>query len=147
MPGLTAQDLMSPSAMMVPQEMRLFELAGLFRSKRISGAPVVDDDGRLIGVITITDLLKYLENIRSGLLHHRNFFDELGEQRFKVRVKDIMTRDVLTVQKDTPLTAILDLMLGKNIHTIPVMAEKGNEIIGIIGRHDLVLASLMGSWS
>jgi CBS domain-containing protein len=147
-PILTAQDVMTPNPFTVSPKARLFEIAGLFRSHRISGAPVVDGQGRLVGVITITDLIHFLERLRKKVRRHRGaLLDRLRQQRLTSTVRDVMTRKVLTVTPDTPMIKILDLVVGKNIHTIPVARPNSKKIIGIIGRHDLTLACLMGHWA
>jgi len=144
MPSLTAQDVLTPHAVMISEEMYLFEVAGALRTKRIGGAPVVDKNGALVGVITVTDIFKFVQKLRAQTGETaRSAINEIHERRLKTRVSDVMTRDVSTVRKSTPLNEVMDLMMGKNIHTIPVLAEDGKEIIGVIGRHDLALVYMI----
>ncbi|HNV86394.1 MAG TPA: CBS domain-containing protein [Candidatus Omnitrophota bacterium] len=144
MPSLTAQDVLTPHAVMISEEMYLFEVAGVLRTRRIGGAPVVNKDGALVGVITVTDLFKFIQKLRARIKEtDRNAMDEIHQKRLKTRVSDVMPRNVLTVRKDTPLNEVMDLMMEKNVHTIPVLAEDGKEIAGVIGRHDLSLVYMI----
>jgi CBS domain-containing protein len=86
-----------------------------------SGMPVTDDDGMVIGVVTELDLLK---QIREG--------KDLG----KITADDIMTKNPVTVDIDTPLNDVLTIMIEKNIIRIPV-TEKGI-LVGVISRRDIL---------
>lgn len=145
MPFLVAKDILTPTAIMLPEDMLLFEAAGTLRSKRICGAPVADKNGAMVGIITVTDIFSFIQGLREKARQDSGMTrEEIVELRLKTRIRDVMTRNVRTAKLDTPLNDIFDLMIGKNIHTIPVVADDGKDVIGVIGRHDLGIAYLMG---
>ncbi|MCH7725854.1 MAG: CBS domain-containing protein [Planctomycetes bacterium] len=87
---------------------------------RISGAPVVDADGELLGLITEFQLL--------GVV----FDPELKE----VRVGTFMTRDVLTVDESDLLSNVASLMVSHRIRRLPVV--RNNKVVGIVARRDVI---------
>jgi CBS domain-containing protein len=123
-------------------------LATLLAERGISGAPVVDSSGRLIGIISEGDLLHraeigtarhHRERRRSWWLDH--FASDLAREYVKSHgrtVKDIMTRDVVTVTEDTDLGEVAALLEAKRIKRVPVM--HAGKIVGIISRANLVRA-------
>lgn len=118
--------------------------------KRISGLPVVDETGKLIGVVSETDLMWketgatpppyvmlldsviYLENPAK---YDRELHKALGET-----VKDVMTdHHVITVKPDKPLRDAAQLMHERTVHRLPVVDEAG-QVIGILTRGDIIRA-------
>jgi CBS domain-containing protein len=109
----------------------------------LSGLPVVDEGGRLVGVLTEGDLLRRVE---TGTETQRPKWVEFlrGPGRaaddyvstHARRVEDLMTRDVITVAEDTPLEEVVTLMQQKHIKRLPVM--RGERLIGIVSRADVV---------
>lgn len=143
---LTAKDIMSREVKAVTLEMPISEVAKIFHDNSISGAPVIDDTGRLIGIITESDLIDqnkkfhiptvvaifdavvYLESLK-------NFEKELQKMTGS-KVKDLYTVDVLSVSLDTPVNEIATLMSEKHFHTLPVL--DGENLVGIVGKDDIV---------
>jgi CBS domain-containing protein len=104
----------------------------------ISGLPVCDDQGRLIGILSEGDLLRRAE---LGLVA----WDGTGRagqepeafiKGHSWRVGDVMTQPVVTVDEDVPLGRVAELMAAKRIKRIPVM--RGEEMVGIITRRDVL---------
>ncbi len=120
----------------------------------LSGAPVIDDDYRLIGIVSETDILelimKYEEelNIEDPVLHLLAFpmdsaiddpvLMEAAKKISETKVVDIMSKDVLTVTPDTMVIDVLRLMLSRDVNRIPVL-EKG-VLVGIVSRSDIIFS-------
>lgn len=145
---ITAKDIMTRDVITVKPETSIEELARILIENRISGAPVVDDKGNLIGIVTENDLIS--QNKRLHIPTVFRLFDALImlerpkkiEEEIKrltaTRVWDICTKNVITVNEDTPLQEIATIMSEKKVHLIPVMKDK--KIVGIIGKADLIKA-------
>lgn len=97
---------------------------------RISGAPVVDEDGKLVGVLTRRDCLK----IAFSASYHKDWGG---------RVSELMSTKVETVQAETDIVEIAELFLNSRFHRFPVMQD--GRMVGLISRHD-VLRALEELW-
>jgi CBS domain-containing protein len=123
-------------------------LGALLAERGISGAPVVDASGRLVGIVSEGDLLhraeigtarRHPDRRRSWWLDH--FASDLARDYIKSHgrtVKDIMTRDVVTVTEGTDLGEVAALPEAKRIRRVPVMRD--GKVVGIISRGKLVRA-------
>ncbi len=143
---LNAGDIMTSEIITVKKETSLKELARILYQRNINGVPVVDDEGRLIGIICEIDLIKkdkrlhiptvvavfdaviYLESSKS-------FKKELERINATV-VGDLYTKKVTTVDEKTPIDQIATLMTNEKIYTIPVL--DGDRLVGVIGKADLI---------
>jgi len=145
---MRAMDVMTTDVITVDPETTVQALATLLAERGISGAPVVDASGRLVGIVSEGDLLhraeigtarRHRERRRSWWLDH--FAAELARDYVKSHgrtVKDIMTRDVVTVTEDTDLGEVAALLEAKRIKRVPVTRD--GKVIGIISRANLVRA-------
>lgn len=141
-----ARDLMTTDVVSVTPSTTVEELARLFVTHRISGAPVVDDEGTLVGIVTENDLIS--QNKRLHIPTVIRLFDAfimLGSQTKIEReikkmaaatVEEICTKKVITVSVDAPLEEIATIMAEKKVHLIPVV--EGKRLVGIIGKIDLI---------
>lgn len=143
---LTAGQVMTKDVVTVKKETTIRELAGIFTTRRISSAPVVDDNGDLIGIVTETDLVEQDKSLHIPtvislfdwviyLESARKFEKELKKMTGQT-VGDIYTTEVETVAPATPIAEVADLMSSKKIHAIPVV--EGRKVVGIIARIDLI---------
>jgi CBS domain-containing protein len=143
---MRAIDVMTPNVTTVDPDLSVQGLATLLSERGISGAPVVDATGRMVGVVSEGDLLhraeigtERRERRRSWWLDH--FAADLARDYVKSHgrtVKDIMTRDVVTVTDETDLADVATLLETKRIKRVPVMRD--GKIVGIISRANLVRA-------
>lgn len=145
---LTAKDIMTKDVIAVTSDTTIEKLARLLIEHKISGTPVLDEDGKLIGIVTENDLIS--QNKRLHIPTVVNIFDaiiylespkKLEEEMKRMvgtRVGDICTKKVITIKEDTPITEIATIMTEKKIHLLPVM--RGEELVGIVGKADLVAA-------
>ena len=144
---MRAIDVMTPNVITVDPDISVQDLAKLLSERNISGVPVVDKTGGMVGIVSEGDLLhrtelgteRRTERRRSWWLEH--FASELARDYVKSHgrtVKDIMTRDVATVSEDTDLADIATLLETKRIKRAPVIRD--GKVIGIISRANLVRA-------
>jgi CBS domain-containing protein len=145
---MRAMDVMTTDVITVHPDTTVQALATLLAERGISGAPVVDSSGQLVGIVSEGDLLhcaeigtarRHRERRRSWWLDH--FASDLARDYIKShgrKVEDIMTRDVVTVTEDTDLAEVAALLEAKRIKRVPVMRD--GTIVGIISRANLVRA-------
>ena len=105
---------------------------------RVSGYPVVGDDKKLIGIITLTDLFRLIDKLAKET--DTTLAQKIGECK-DWPIEKIMSADVRSIKRDTPILAIVEDVIQSNIHTFPVM--DGNTIVGIIGRRDILNAAFV----
>ena len=138
---MLVKDVMTRNVITVPPGTTLRELAKVLKENRVNGVPVVSKDGTLIGVITMTDLLKMLrdinywgqvEKVKPGM----GVRDALLKEKETATVETKMSKGVNVVTEEDDVEYVLDLMCKNNIHTIPVV--KGNKVVGIIGATDII---------
>jgi CBS domain-containing protein len=141
-----AKDIMSDSVITVRPEMSSEEVKDLFTSHKISGAPVVDHNGQLIGVITMHDLLK------SGLDQYPTlgYFEQvqldraLAQQGLHIEnisagfVSDFMTREVFTAEPEMPVEELARLMYRNRIHRVIVVNPDEAYPVGIVTTFDML---------
>ena len=147
---LKARDIMTKEVVTVTPDTDITQAAKLLLDNHFNGLPVVDDKGRLIGIICQDDLI--VQQKRLPLPSLFTFFDglipltsyrSLEKEVDKIiasKVSQAMTPDPLTIGPDASLEDIATLMVNNNIHTLPVL--EGGRIVGIIGKED-VLRTLM----
>jgi CBS domain-containing protein len=142
---MKARDVMVSPVVTVKPETAVEEIAKLLLKRRISAVPVVDDEGKLRGMVSEGDLLRRVEaeteHRRSWWLRAVTGDDTLAQEYIKAhgrRAADVMTEDVVTATPDTPLADIA-LLLEKNaIKRVPIMSE--GRLVGIVSRANLIQA-------
>ncbi len=147
----TARDLMETRLISVNADASLLDVHQLFADEEISGAPVVADDGTLLGVITASDLIRAVDEERGTARMESGYFRDLlpysapdwsaGPEDFQdrlaeLRVSDAMTADALTIPPSTPAPAIARSLRERHIHRVFV-AENG-QLLGVISAFDLL---------
>ena len=142
---MKAADLMTREIVTVRPETPLADAIRLMLEHRVSGLPVVDGDGQLVGLLTEGDLLHRAETgtdaVRLGWLKALLARGRMAEQYVHThgrRVRDAMARDVLTVGEASPLDGIIRIMESRHVRRVPVV--EGGRLVGIVSRSDLVRA-------
>jgi len=145
---ITAKDIMTEKVITVRPETPIDEFARILIEYRISGAPVVDKDGNLVGIVTENDLINQNKRLHIPTVIRLFYAFIMLESPRKIKdeikritaatVWDICTKEVVTVSEDTSLQEIATIMSEKNIHLLPVMRDKS--IVGIIGKADIIKA-------
>lgn len=144
---LTAQDIMTKEVIAVKKDMSVQDFARLLADKKISGAPVIDDQDNLIGIVTENDLIdqKKKVHIPTVMALFDSFVFLENPERLEKDLKkmsastvgDICSNKVITTKNDTPIDEVATTMSEKNVHTLPVLTEDGN-MVGIIGKSDII---------
>lgn len=137
------EDIMTRDVITVGPDATLKEAARELVARRISGVPVVDDDGRVLGVLSEGDLLYKQRGARerdAGLLgwfvdrHH-----EAEDAKLDARlVKEAMTSPAITIDAGWSLTSAADRMLSGGVNRLPVV--RADRLVGIVTRADIVRA-------
>jgi CBS domain-containing protein len=142
---MNASDIMSPRVVSIAPDASVLEAIGLMLDKHISGLPVVDKSGTLVGVVTEGDFLRRAETGTERkrprwlefLMGPRRMADEYVQAHART-VEDVMTREPVTVTEDASLDAVVQLMERRRIKRLPVM--RGSEVVGIVSRANLLHA-------
>ena len=120
----TAADVMSSNVVSVRADMTLDELATFLTDHQISGAPVLDGHGRLVGVVSQTDIAE-AEGLRGR-----------PEEEAEAVVGDIMTPTAYTVPHDTPVADLARTMVAGRVHRL--LVTRDGHVVGIVTSLDLL---------
>ncbi len=145
MKSVKAPDIMTREVITVRRTTTLDEVAEVMATKQISGVPVLEDDGRIAGVISGKDFLANM-----GAKDKVNFMAVIAEclkgkkcvsrPISRKKAEDIMTSPAITVEENTTVSEIAAIFSSKNINRVPVIGRSG-ALIGIVSRADIVLAA------
>lgn len=148
----TVADIMTKDVVTVTPETSLRELAGMFESKRFGTLPVVDREGRLIGIVTASDLIEQGRSLHIPTVI--SIFDWVipleGEKTLEKElhkmtaqtVGEICSRDVVTIGPSEPVNRAADLMSEHKYHALPVVED--GKPVGIVARIDII-RNIIGS--
>jgi CBS domain-containing protein len=142
---MKAQDIMTRDVTTVSPDTSVRDIAALMMEKRISGVPVLTNNGKIIGMVSQSDLLHRAElgTERKHKWWFRTFADSnaLAREYAKahgLKAHDIMSRYVVSVRDDAELRDVADILDSHRIKRVPVVQE--GRLVGIITRGDLVRA-------
>jgi CBS domain-containing protein len=133
----TVQEIMTTRVIWVKKDATFREMAAALREHRVSAFPVVDDDQKVIGVVSEADLLtkEALDDepgVISGILHRRDQAKARG-----VTAGDLMTTAVVAVRPEDTIEHAAKLMYDRGVKRLPVTDESGR-LVGIISRADVL---------
>jgi predicted transcriptional regulator len=147
-----AKDVMNTHFISVPADWSVEEVSQFFVDKAITGAPVTDEDGKFIGVVSLTDIVRYDSfsemDLRADEPHDyylHGWEDRLAPEEIasfhvaekpQAYVRDIMTPMIFKVDEDTPIQEVAETMIGGRIHRL--MVTRNDKIIGIITTMDML---------
>ena len=120
---MIARDIMTRKVYTIRSEASAQEAAQLLDQHRISGLPVVDESNDIIGIVTEADIISKVD--KEGL-----------------RVSDIMSTEVTSVNEETPVSEIALLLTERKIKRVPVVQD--GKLVGIVSRADIVHAVAQG---
>jgi predicted transcriptional regulator len=126
MPHRTATDIMTRKLIILSPETDIYEAIHILIKKGISGAPVVDEDGNLMGILSEYDCLKVMT---------AGAFEGLPEGK----VADYMTCPVTTVKPDASILDVVATFMKNPVRRLPVMDDKG-QLLGQISRRNVLVA-------
>jgi CBS-domain-containing membrane protein len=142
---MKAQEIMTRDVITVRPETSVRDIAALMVEKHISGVPVLTDKGKIIGVVSQSDLLHRAEvgteRKRKWWFHILADPNVLAQDYAKahgLKAHDVMSRYVVSVRNDAELRDVADILDNHRIKRVPVM--QGDRLVGIITRGDLVRA-------
>ena len=142
---MKARDVMVSPVITVKPNSSVREIAKTLLEKRISAVPVIDDGGKLVGMISEGDLMHRseagTERQRSWWLRLMAGDDVLAADYVKAhgrKVADVMTQNIITATPDTPLDEIAVLLEMNSIKRVPIV--KDGQLVGIVSRANLVQA-------
>ena len=107
-------------------------MTALLRSRRVSGLPVVDAEGFVIGVVSETDLLTRALERQPGPWPHRKHATAA-----ELTARDLMTRPAVTTSPDEPVAGVARLMSARKLRRLPVVDAQGH-LAGIVSRSDVL---------
>ncbi|MFN8496102.1 MAG: CBS domain-containing protein [Caldilineaceae bacterium] len=145
---MLVQEIMSSPAITVQPETTIQEVARIMGEHHISGVPVVDVDGRLLGTVTEVNLIarnaplkepRYLAVLSAvipvGLDNYYEYKQQL-RQALATNARQLMNSDVITVEPSTTVEEALEIMLNPEHTMLPVL--ENDRLVGVVTRTDLV---------
>jgi CBS-domain-containing membrane protein len=142
---LKAKDIMTRDVLTVSPETTVEELGRLFMEKGVSGAPVIDADGKIAGIVTENDLISKNSRLHiPTILRLFDAFIPLGTSKLELEIKkmtattvgEVCIKKVITINEETGIDEIATIMDDKKIHLLPVLKE--GKVVGIVGKKDLI---------
>ncbi|MCC6417851.1 MAG: CBS domain-containing protein [Gemmataceae bacterium] len=144
--SLAAGDLMSPATVLVPADMSLEGAARLLAQAQVSGAPVVDADGRCVGVLSATDFVRWAQRGKSQpfpppsppeLVYAWTILEDV-EYPGEV-VRQYITGDTISVPPTATVGEVARLMLDARIHRV-IVVDEDRRPIGVVSTTDILAA-------
>jgi CBS domain-containing protein len=121
---MKAYDIMSIDIEAAKENATVSEIGTRLILRSINGMPIIDDDGKVIGILTIIDILRAIKDNKNIDL---------------LKASDIMTRSPIVIYQKTSIMDIIDIMDKKGIEMIPVVdEERDDRLIGIVSRKDII---------
>jgi CBS domain-containing protein len=148
---MKAKDLMIPVQDFLKPDDNLKDAVNLLRTARrgeerigVKGLPVLDESGKLVGMLSMRDILKAVHPTYMDLMNVGNFtwdgmLEETAKKIADKKVFALMTRDVITIKEDSPLMDAVDHMIRKNVKRLPVV-DKTGKVIGMLYERDVFFA-------
>ncbi|MBX9701540.1 MAG: CBS domain-containing protein [Acetobacteraceae bacterium] len=144
---MQAQDIMTTGLLTLTPDLTVGQAARMLASRGVSGAPVVDEEGKLLGMLTEGDLIRRLAAERDkprswflGLFGSAPAQADHYARSHGRRVRDVMTTGIDSVAETTPVAEIAALLERRGIRRVPVLRD--DKLVGIVSRADLLKASL-----
>ncbi len=143
---MNVADIMTREVISVRADMRVGQIARVFREHQLSGLPVVDQDGQLVGIVTELDMVKrHARPQMPAFLPLLGAYLPVGTKEYKeslrritgVTAEDIMTTPVNTISPDASVEDAATVMVSNRSNPLPVVDEDGR-MIGIISRTDIL---------
>jgi len=148
---LKAIDIMTPDPVTLSPDTDIRTAATLLLDKKINGAPVVDAQGLLVGVLCQSDLVAQQKQVTlpsifamlDGFiaLSSRDDFERELQKIAATNVAQAMTKNPKTVAPQTPLDEIATVMVNEKLYTLPVV--DAGKLVGVVGKED-ILRTLLG---
>lgn len=150
---MRAADLMTRDVVTVKPETSVDDLCDLFRDRKITGVPVVDGEGRLVGIVSKDDVI-FRRRGAGDRTRQETDIKALFSSGFVgfahssgngvIRVVDIMTRQVLSAPEETGVADLCRLMWEKRVHRIPIV--RGDVLVGIVSALDICRSVMDGKF-
>lgn len=145
---MLAKDIMTKDVITLNPEMDLKEAAIIFLNNNISGAPVIDVNKRLVGVLTEGDLVRQQKPIQKPIfmvlldgsfpINYRKIQDDI-DAIVAQKVEELMIKKVITAHEYADISELANLILEKGINRIPIMNDE-EQLLGIVTRQDIIRA-------
>jgi len=142
---MKVKEIMTKKVTSLSPDSNAQEALYLLQKMQISGLPVVDAQGKLVGMFTEKDILRhilpsYIERVGRFVYEEnpksiKNKFQEL----VNLTVSQLMRKEVVTINEDTNLCEVARLMLTQKVRRIPIL-NKEKKVIGIVAREDIIKA-------
>ena len=148
---MKAKDLMIPLIEHLKPDTTLKEAANILRTAKrdadkygVKGLPVLDEKGRMIGFLSIGDILKavfpsYLSLMNLGGFTWDGMVEDMAKKAGNKKVSEMMTTDVITVHEDSSLMECVDHMIKHNVKRLPVL-DRNSKVTGILYERDVFFA-------
>ena len=145
--AFTAGDLMTFDVAVVTPDTSLRDAVTLMANRKVSGLPVVDAAGAVVGMVTEGDLVRWHEGYTAKQAHWLDMLADgfslapdflAGIRSEQNRVRNVMSSGAVAVTEDTPAREIASLMHTKGIKRVPVVRD--GKLVGIVARADLIRA-------
>jgi CBS domain-containing protein len=149
---MRAVDVMTRDVISVGPNATVGEIASLFLRRRISGVPVVNAEGAILGLVSEGDLVRRVETGTDA--RHSWWLEMLSEGADRAaeyaksrgrKARDVMTQNVITVNETTPLREIADAMEKHRIKRVPVVRD--GKLVGIVSRANLLQGLASGNFA
>jgi len=146
-------EVMTPAVIILDKQATLCDATTLMSLNKVSGAPVVDSEGKLVGVLSESDVLEFAASKEgmglevdklsvASLPYDRLVRDEILCRRYKsvgeAKVGDVMSTEVVTIDADEDLEKAMETMVRMEVNRLPVNRE--GKLVGIITRQNILVA-------
>jgi CBS domain-containing protein len=155
------EDAMEVNVVKFKSTDKIVDVAQVLRNNKISGAPVVNDENHVVGILSEGDIMRMLEihspkinlilpapldliELPVKMKHEMDEIAEDMERASSVLIGDIMTKKVVTISKDAQISDAAELMDSHHIKRLPVVDEN-HKLIGIVTRGDIIGAMVKGN--
>jgi CBS domain-containing protein len=150
---LKVKDIMTKDVITVPPDMKITQAAKLLLEKKINGVPVMDAEGKLVGILCQSDLITQQKNfpipslftLLDGFIPLRSM-SQVQKEIQKITANTVlqaMTPNPKTIHPEMKIEDAASIMVEKKFHTLPVM--DGTKLVGILGKEDLLKTLMSGS--
>ena len=159
--SMKIEDAMEVNVVKFKSTDKIVDVAQVLRNNKISGAPVVNDENHVVGILSEGDIMRMLEihspkinlilpapldliELPVKMKHEMDELAEDMERASSVLIGDIMTKKVVTISKDAQISDAAELMDSHHIKRLPVVDEN-HKLIGIVTRGDIIGAMVKGN--